>query len=138
MPHPEKNKSSTPLASLRQYSNFFLALYFGFKVAPSLGGILALYLGYRLFILGVTGQASLTVNSNSISGRLLNAAPGLFFAVGGIVILVAVVWKGVNLEVNNSESGSGKVAGDAIKKGEPPTYLGGGGGGGSSLKAGGG
>src|SRR5437588_9939622 len=92
-----------PSLSLRHPSNFFLALYFGFKIAPSLGGILALYLGYRLFILGVTGQASLTVNSNSVGGQLLNAAPGLFFAVGGIVVLVAVVLKGLNLEMNNHD-----------------------------------
>jgi hypothetical protein len=123
-----------PLLSLRHPSNFFLALYFGFKMAPSLGGMLALYLGYRLFILGVTGQASLTINSHSVGGQLLNATPGLFFAVGGIVILVAVVLKGVNLEVSNTDSNGGKVGGEAAKKRQSPKYVGGGG---SSLKAGG-
>ena len=58
---------------------------------------MAIYLGYKLFILGVSGQASLSVNSKSISGQLLNAAPGLFFAVGGIVAIVITVWKGVDL-----------------------------------------
>jgi hypothetical protein len=74
---------------------FPIGVYFLFKSLPAGGAILSLYLGYRLFILGVTGQASLSVNSASVSGQLLNAAPGLFFAVGGIVVLVFVVWKGV-------------------------------------------
>ena len=76
---------------------FPIGVYFLFKSLPAIGAILSLYLGYRLFILGVTGQASLSVNSASVSGQLLNAAPGLFFAVGGIIVLVFVVWKGVKI-----------------------------------------
>ena len=114
-------------------SNFVLALYFAFKVAPCLGGILALYLGYRLFILGVTGQASLSVNSSSISGQLLNATPGLFFAVGGVVILVAVTLKGVNLDFAHTD---GKKIPATTKKNDPPKASGGGGGSSTSLKAG--
>jgi len=74
-----------------------LVLYYLFKVLPMLIGGMCIYLGYRLFILGVSGQASLSINSKSISGQLLNAAPGLFFAVGGIVTNVAAVWKGVQV-----------------------------------------
>jgi hypothetical protein len=128
----EQDPKTVPERSLRASSNFFLTLYFGFKIAPSLGGILALYLVYRLFILGVTGQASLTVNSNSVGGQLLNAAPGLFFAVGGIVVLVAVVLKGVNLEMNNTDRDARGLG----EKHEPRRYSGGGGGGGPDLRAG--
>ena len=117
-------------------SNFALALYFAFKLAPCLGGILALYLGYRLFILGVTGQASLSVNSSSISGQLLNAAPGLFFAVGGVVILIAVTLKGVNLDFAHTDGIQPPRA--HTKKNDPPKVSGGGGGSSSYLKAGGG
>lgn len=72
-------------------------LYYAFKIIPMLVGAMSIYLGYRLFILGVTGQASLSLNAHSVSGQLINAAPGLFFAVGGTVANVAAVWKGVQI-----------------------------------------
>ncbi|HEY6189325.1 MAG TPA: hypothetical protein VIW80_16855 [Pyrinomonadaceae bacterium] len=72
-------------------------LYFLFKIIPCLIACFAIYLGYKLFILGVTGQASLSVNSKDISGQLLNAAPGLFFAIGGVVVLIISVWKSASI-----------------------------------------
>jgi hypothetical protein len=63
---------------------------------------IAIYLGYKLFVLGVTGQASLSVDTKSISGQLLNAAPGLFFAVGGIIALITSVWKGSNFSFSRA------------------------------------
>lgn len=87
----------------RVRSNFATAMYFVFKALPAAGGILSIYLGYRLFILGVTGQASLSIESKSVSGQLLNAAPGLFFAIGGVVILVTVVRKGVRVSFGPDE-----------------------------------
>jgi hypothetical protein len=77
--------------------NMAIGLYYIFKIIPMLIAGVAIYLGYRLFILGVTGQASLSVKSKDISGQLLNAAPGLFFAVGGIVAIIITVWKGVRI-----------------------------------------
>jgi hypothetical protein len=68
--------------------------YFLFKIIPVLVSCFSIYLGYRLFILGVTGKASLVVHSSKMSGQLLNAAPGLFFALGGIAALIVIVWKG--------------------------------------------
>lgn len=82
-------------------SNFILIGYFIFKTIPSLVAGLAIYLGYRLFILGVTGEASLAINSHGIEGQLLNAAPGLFFALGGVWALVMIVRKGVEVNVGN-------------------------------------
>ena len=78
-------------------SPFALALYYSFKVIPMLIGGMSVYLGYRLFILGVTGQASLSISNKNVSGQLLNAAPGLFFALAGIAANIAAVWKGVNI-----------------------------------------
>jgi hypothetical protein len=51
------------------------------------------YLGYDLFIRGVTGEASLVANAQDVGEQLINAAPGLFLAVGGIVIIVAALRK---------------------------------------------
>ena len=106
-------------------SNFAAASYFLFKMIPAIGAILSIYLGYRLFILGVTGQASLSIDSHSVKGQLLNAAPGLFFAVGGIVVLVVVVWKGVSLDV--ASPGSGRRGRPRVGRDKP--HLGGGPGG---------
>ncbi len=58
-----------------------------------------IYLGYRLFIMGVTGEASLSVNSTTVSGQLLNASPGLFFAVGGIISFAISIIKGSSFRV---------------------------------------
>ena len=52
-----------------------------------LGGIFCIYFGYKLFILGVTGKASLSLESKELKGQLINASPGLFFAIGGIIIV---------------------------------------------------
>ena len=59
---------------------------------------MTIYLGYELFVLGVTGQASLSVETHSVKGQLLNAAPGLIFALGGIVALICSIHKGVKIE----------------------------------------
>ncbi len=67
-----------------------------FKTVSVLAGLLAIYLGYDLFIRGVTGQASLSINAKDIKGQLLNASPGLFFALGGIVIIVTAIRRAVD------------------------------------------
>jgi hypothetical protein len=87
----------------RQLSgNLVVTLYFVSKLVPMCISCIAIYLGYRLFVLGVTGQASLVVNANSLSGQLLNAAPGLFFSVGGIVALIISIWKGSTFTFSRS------------------------------------
>jgi len=76
-----------------------IILYFVFKILAIIVSGLAIWLGYKLFVLGVSGEASIEINAQDVSGQLLNAAPGLFFAVGGIIALVVIVWKGVELKV---------------------------------------
>jgi hypothetical protein len=78
-------------------SNTLIVSYYIFKILPMLIGAWSIYLGYRLFILGVTGQASLSIESKTVTGQLLNAAPGLFFALGGIAANIVAVWKGVQI-----------------------------------------
>ena len=84
--------------------NLALSLFFLFKILPMMIAGLSIFLGYRLFILGVTGKASLSIESETVSGQLLNAAPGLFFAVGGFVAIVVVVWKGASLGLDRRRS----------------------------------
>lgn len=85
----------------RTNPNLVLCLYFALKSIPMFFSGMSIYLGYKLFILGVTGQASLSVESDTVSGQLINAAPGLFFGVGGIVCLIFSVLKGVKIDFNN-------------------------------------
>lgn len=76
-----------------------IILYFSFKIFSLIISGITIYLGYKLYILGVTGEASLVIDAKDIKGQLLNAAPGLFFAVGGIVALIVIVCKGVKLSI---------------------------------------
>lgn len=76
-----------------------LILYYVFKLAQVACCGTAIFLGYHLFIAGVSGHASLSIESQKVSGQLLNAAPGLFFAVGGIVGLLASIIKGVEVSL---------------------------------------
>lgn len=71
------------------------------KILPMLIAGFCIYLGYNLFILGVTGQASISIESETVSGQLLNAAPGLFFAIGGIIALIFSIIKGVKIGFND-------------------------------------
>ena len=82
--------------------NLALSLYYGFKLLTVAASAFAIYLGYYLFVLGVTGQASLVVESRSWDAQLVNAAPGLFFAVGGLAALIASILKGVRVSARPS------------------------------------
>lgn len=74
-------------------------LYFALKSLPYVVSTIAIYLGYDLFVKGVTGEASIVVNAADVQGQLINAAPGLFFAVGGIIVLVVATIKGTNVSL---------------------------------------
>lgn len=74
-----------------------LILHYAFKMLHPVGGIIAICLGYRLFVLGVTGQASISVNSKEISGQLINAAPGLVIAVCGLIVIGISAWRGASI-----------------------------------------
>ena len=86
--------------------NLLVVLYFTSKFVPMVIAGIAIYLGYKLFVLGVTGQASLVVDAQAgLRGQLINAAPGLFFAVGGVAALITTVWKGTSFTFADEDSG---------------------------------
>lgn len=74
-------------------------LYFLFKILTLVIPGLAVYLGYDLFIKGVTGSASLVVEHQDVSGQLINAAPGLFFALAGLLCLGIAIWKSIDFKM---------------------------------------
>lgn len=75
-----------------------LILYFVFKFFLVAVSGLSIWLGYHLFVLGVSGEASIIVDAKGFGGQLLNAAPGLFFAVGGVIALIVIAWKEVEVK----------------------------------------
>lgn len=83
-------------------NRLLIGLYFFFKTMPAFVSAMAIYLGYRLFVFGVTGEASLSIESEKLGGQLINAAPGLFFAIGGLVSLIISVWRGVNVQTEGA------------------------------------
>ena len=87
-----------------QNGNLPVILYYVFKIIPALVAAGSIYLGYHLFVLGVTGQASLSVHSETVGGQLLNAAPGLFFALGGIAALMMSIAKGVDVRMTKKSN----------------------------------
>jgi hypothetical protein len=84
-------------------TSLLLALYFMSKIIPMAISALSIYLGFKLFVMGVNGEASIVVNARTASAQLLNAAPGLFFAVGGIAALVVAVWKGSSFSFSRQD-----------------------------------
>lgn len=85
----------------RSESRITISYYFAMKLIPMVISGMAIYLGYKLFVLGVTGQASLIVDAKGIEAQLVNAAPGLFFAVGGVAALAISIWKGAKLTIGS-------------------------------------
>lgn len=63
------------------------------RLVSVISGGVSIYLGYMLFLKGVTGQASISVDTSTLSGQIINAAPGLFFALSGVVIIVVALIK---------------------------------------------
>jgi len=59
-------------------------------IALLIGSFLC-WLGYRLFEIGVSGKASLSAERGKVKFQLLNASPGIFFALfGSIIVLISV------------------------------------------------
>ena len=57
------------------------------RIIIQFGGLLLIFLGVLLFKWGVSGNASLILEKKGFKFQLLNGAPGLFFALFGLVIL---------------------------------------------------
>jgi len=87
------------------HSNLVLVLHYLFKITCVAAGFGTVYLGYHLFILGVTGKASLSLQTDEVRFQLLNAAPGLFFAIGGVCIVVCAIRKGAQISSRPSKHG---------------------------------
>jgi hypothetical protein len=68
------------------------------RILIVLAGILCIYLGYLLFVKGVSGKASLRAEFDKTKLQLANAMPGVFFALFGVVLLVFTIRQNVTLD----------------------------------------
>ena len=68
------------------------------RVLIVLAGILCVYLGYSLFVKGVSGKASLRAEFDKSKIQLANAMPGIFFALFGMSILIVTIRQTVTLD----------------------------------------
>jgi len=60
---------------------------------------LSIFLGYKLFVLGVTGAFHFTSSIGSFTLDLISVAPGLGFAIFGMIIS----WKALNTLIKQGD-----------------------------------
>lgn len=74
--------------------NLAICLHFLLRMVPFAVAGLTLYLGYDLYLRGVTGHASLAPDSTTLRAQVINAVPGLLLGCGGFVVLIVTILKG--------------------------------------------
>ena len=69
-----------------------------YKIFSLLTGLALCYMGYRLFLAGVWG-ASGDLDAKYSNTRLIlkGAAPGIFFALFGTIVITATIFKGLEI-----------------------------------------
>jgi hypothetical protein len=92
-----------------------------YKVVSLLVGLFFAYMGYRLFMAGVWGQAGeLDAQFGNNKILLKKGAPGTFFALFGTVIIAFTIWRGLDLSTTNTttELKSNKVSQSSLSEPE--------------------
>lgn len=96
-----------------------------YKLTTLLIGFGLVYLGFKLFLVGVFeggGDLGVTFSDNKLI--LKKASPGIFFALFGTVVIIVSLWKGQELQQNAIipsnvpvlQSGEDEIALDTLKK----------------------
>jgi hypothetical protein len=79
-----------------------------YKISCLAAGTLICWMGYKLFVRGVWGDAgNVTLKSGEWSVLLKHGAPGTFFALFGAGVLVATIWHGMSLDYSDSATSPG-------------------------------
>jgi hypothetical protein len=84
------------------WTQITVALSF-YKAVSLLVGLLLAYMGYKLFMAGVWGEAG-DIEAHFQDNKLVvkRAAPSTFFAILGAIIICFTIFKGMELEGYNS------------------------------------
>src|SRR5580704_13455844 len=79
-----------------------------YRIITVLAGVLAIYLGYKLFRVGIyekAGDLRAAWGSNHLV--LKQAAPGTFFSLFGVIVITFGIWKGIDIKSHETYTGSG-------------------------------
>lgn len=90
------------------------AFYYLRELAEISAATVIAYFGYQLYVRGVPGQASAVLQTVGFKGYLVDAGPGLFFGIGGIVILALKAWAEVERARAAKKPGADRVSFDAV------------------------
>lgn len=86
---------------MEQLSDYGLAILY--KCVCLFVGLAFAFMGYRLFLAGKTKEAgSIEMSGNFNKIRLINAAPGIFFSLFGMVLIVSAVFQGISKDYDNT------------------------------------
>lgn len=107
-----------------EHSTLVISMVF-YKVASLASGVGLSYMGYRLFMAGVRGQAGdMEAAHNETRIVLSRAAPGTFFAVLGAAVVVFTLLRGLEYE---ADAGVSVTPGPALHRftlpEEPPKKI---------------
>ena len=93
-----------------------------FKITSLLAGVLFCYLGYKLFVAGIWGNAgNLEVNWNDNKVLLKKAAPGTFFALFGTAVVIVSIINGFS--ITTSQGGYVKATPVESQRGAEPSEI---------------
>ena len=106
-------------SSVSHMSSDFIVYAAVYRLAIIAAGALFLYLGFRLFVLGVMPPEGTNIDGQAGDVRLSikNAAPGTCFALFGMVLIGLMVWNG-NPEMELRQDGDSS---EAVFRGSPPS-----------------
>lgn len=102
----------------------FIVYAIAFRLAVIASGLACVYMGYRLFILGVMpggGGSEIGADAGAIKLTVKNAAPGTVFATFGALLIIVMLVQGMP-ELNRTESAAGSEVTRALTmRGEDET-----------------
>jgi len=76
-----------------------------YKLTSLVTGVLLSYMGYKLFMAGIWGNAGdIEGKFNDNKFVLKKAAPGTFFILAGAIIIGFTIYKGLDYETTTSRS----------------------------------
>ncbi|MEY2564944.1 MAG: hypothetical protein QOH88_3137 [Verrucomicrobiota bacterium] len=65
----------------------------GFKLAVLLAGVFITWMGFKLMVLGITGEFKFSASFRGVKSGLASASPGLLFLLLGVFLLAIALFK---------------------------------------------
>jgi hypothetical protein len=69
-----------------------------YKIVILVVGFLFAFLGYKLFLKGISGGFKLSAEYKGVKADLISASPGIFFILTGTIIIGIGLYKGLTFE----------------------------------------